>query len=1313
MTAGSGNTPCDEDGSTGVYYCPVPVAQDGGNNVSITLGGYVTNTTGSTSNRTAQTDAQGTLTVSGVQFAYKITAITTEVIGTNITTSTTALEVGDDTARNACVLSSNIWYCPVVTANSNGVMISRVVRDGYVDKNTYALTGNTQRATDATAQVTETIANVQYGYTVTGVTAEQTGVALVTTISSLSLGDGSGKTACTLSGATWYCPVIIANSDGTLTADVAKDGYVRQTTYALTGSASRALNTSPQVAGVSIANILYSYKITGVTNEIGGALSTVTVNTGDTYDVSCAESGSAWYCAVPLAETGINIVAAKDGYVTNIATSFDADRTTETDAQQTKAIAAIQFAYKVTGVTSEIGDVLTSVNVNTGDSYTRACTENGGAWYCAVPLGDTGFAVKAAKDGYVTNTTSSFGSDRTNATDPQQTVALSGIQYGNKITGIVDELGGALSTVTVNTGDGQAVLCTENTGAWYCAIPLANTSKVIQVVKDGYVTNTDTSFSADRANATDPQELLTGLTGVKFAYKITSITSEVLHTNLTATAGVLEVGDDSGRNNCTFSSGAWYCPVVLANSNGVTMVSRVANDGYVDKNTYALVGNTKRATGATGQVTETINTVQYAYTVTGISAEQTAADLTATISSLSLGDNSGQNSCTFSGATWYCPVLLANSDGTLTADVAKDGYVRQTTYALTGSTSRSASTTAQVAGITIPNILYSFKISGVANELGGALSSVTVSTGDAFAVPCTESGTAWYCSVPLAQTGIAISAIKDGYVTNIGNSFTADRDAETDPQQIKAVTGVKFSQKITIVQEASGLPLNNVIVTAAGPVTFTEDGTTGIYYGAVTEANDGGTITATKTGYKTNTSATASDRAVGTDPQGVSTATALFQLKLISANELGAAINISNLSAITFNGSAPTYATTSSAYFAVTAANAPLVVQKDGYVNAGTTNAGGLTDITTTAANQTVVTMGNFAAKTDAISTTGSNAKGLMFALKITVQREGDNSAVTGSTVTAGDSYGTNCIENASTGIHFCAIPLADTSEWAKIVKSGYAVKTLTYTDRTAVTDSQGVLLATLGTQTDTTAPTVISQTPTDNATGTAVTINPTITFSEAMDAATLNGGTIQLRRYSDDTAIGVSFTYNPSTYVVTLNPNANLSYNTQYYLWVSGAKDAAGNIESTDYSVSTKASHEFTTAALGNGALKVNSITPVKTYATADNDYSNGWSWTFDVTVPTNEASTSMKFANWVSGANTILAADNIRFYSAQSSNANSTSTAITISAANTYSNVMTINDDLDATAPGRQIQITVESKVPVDSAGGSYSTSYGIQSN
>ena len=78
----------------------------------------------------------------------------------------------------------------------------------------------------------------------------------------------------------------------------------------------------------------------------------------------------------------------------------------------------------------------------------------------------------------------------------------------------------------------------------------------------------------------------------------------------------------------------------------------------------------------------------------------------------------------------------------------------------------------------------------------------------------------------------------------------------------------------------------------------------------------------------------------------------------------------------------------------------------------------------------------------------------------------------------------------------------------------------------------------------------------------------------------------------------------------------------------------------------------------------------------------------------------------------NSIPAGDNIRFYSVQSSDTFDASSAKVIAGANVYSADATLATDLDSDTEGRQIEVRVEVKVPVGTAGGSYSTSYGVQS-
>jgi len=135
--------------------------------------------------------------------------------------------------------------------------------------------------------------------------------------------------------------------------------------------------------------------------------------------------------------------------------------------------------------------------------------------------------------------------------------------------------------------------------------------------------------------------------------------------------------------------------------------------------------------------------------------------------------------------------------------------------------------------------------------------------------------------------------------------------------------------------------------------------------------------------------------------------------------------------------------------------------------------------------------------------------------------------------------------------------------------------------------------------------------------------------------------------------------------------------------------------------------------AALGvTGITAIANSSGTVGYATADNTYADGWRWVFNVTVPNGQTLLKMKFADWTNGSTIIPAGGNIQIYSAQSTNAMNEANAISITASSTWSDLMDIDPgaDLDVNQGGRQIQIVVETKIPTGSAGGSYSTSYGI---
>ena len=99
----------------------------------------------------------------------------------------------------------------------------------------------------------------------------------------------------------------------------------------------------------------------------------------------------------------------------------------------------------------------------------------------------------------------------------------------------------------------------------------------------------------------------------------------------------------------------------------------------------------------------------------------------------------------------------------------------------------------------------------------------------------------------------------------------------------------------------------------------------------------------------------------------------------------------------------------------------------------------------------------------------------------------------------------------------------------------------------------------------DTTPPTVTATSPLSAATGISRTANITVTFSEAMDAATINSATVELRT-SAGAVVASVVSYSATNRRATLNPNPTLAALTTYTMVVRGGvtdprvKDAAGN---------------------------------------------------------------------------------------------------------------------------------------------------------
>ena len=111
------------------------------------------------------------------------------------------------------------------------------------------------------------------------------------------------------------------------------------------------------------------------------------------------------------------------------------------------------------------------------------------------------------------------------------------------------------------------------------------------------------------------------------------------------------------------------------------------------------------------------------------------------------------------------------------------------------------------------------------------------------------------------------------------------------------------------------------------------------------------------------------------------------------------------------------------------------------------------------------------------------------------------------------------------------------------------------------------------------TPPTVILVTPTSGATNVNTGTPVTVTFSEPMDQATIDGATFELRNSSNQ-LVSATVVYNGSANTATLTPAAALAdsatYTARVYGGAGGVTDATGTPMSSDYTWS------FTTAAAG-----------------------------------------------------------------------------------------------------------------------------------
>ena len=123
----------------------------------------------------------------------------------------------------------------------------------------------------------------------------------------------------------------------------------------------------------------------------------------------------------------------------------------------------------------------------------------------------------------------------------------------------------------------------------------------------------------------------------------------------------------------------------------------------------------------------------------------------------------------------------------------------------------------------------------------------------------------------------------------------------------------------------------------------------------------------------------------------------------------------------------------------------------------------------------------------------------------------------------------------------------------------------------------------------DNSAPSVIAVLPANGATGVPTSTGVTLTFSEPLDATTVNGTTITLKNTATSSVIAGVVGYTAGSTLVTFTPNVPLANGTGYTVTVStGVTDVAGNALVAPFTST------FTTQpALDNTAPTIVSVSP------------------------------------------------------------------------------------------------------------------------
>jgi hypothetical protein len=207
---------------------------------------------------------------------------------------------------------------------------------------------------------------------------------------------------------------------------------------------------------------------------------------------------------------------------------------------------------------------------------------------------------------------------------------------------------------------------------------------------------------------------------------------------------------------------------------------------------------------------------------------------------------------------------------------------------------------------------------------------------------------------------------------------------------------------------------------------------------------------------------------------------------------------------------------------------------------------------------------------------------------------------------------------------------------------------------------------------------------------------------STATISFTTDVGSTGFISYGTDNTYGASTTVEDTASTTHSIQLSGLDEATVYHYQISQTNE--GGTTTTDDATFVTSSTASTTP------LAVTDTDSVKSDGVADNQFADGWQWLVHFTVPDNEDAFRIRFSDWGNATSSFPADGNMRLSIAQSDNASTTDSG-TILADNGYSDWFYLSGDADASTPGRQVDLSVEVKIPFGTANGSYTSNFTAQ--